>query len=133
MAWPGADPLAFFRGLIDDVDDQLGDLWPRRRSPAPSRRTRRTARDPARERAIAEAMAGERRRSARSGSRIVDAIITESLDAVGRERRDHEVADQGHDQQQRGQPHPVGVVDSRIGSGDTPLSSGGSSSAGIRP
>ena len=30
MAWPGADPLAFFRGLIDDVDDQLGDLLARR-------------------------------------------------------------------------------------------------------
>ena len=30
MAWPGADPLAFLRGLIDEVDDQLGDLLARR-------------------------------------------------------------------------------------------------------
>ena len=30
MAWAGADPLAFLRGLIDDVDDQLGDLLARR-------------------------------------------------------------------------------------------------------
>ena len=30
MAWPGADPLAFFRGLIDEVDAQLGDLLARR-------------------------------------------------------------------------------------------------------
>ena len=30
MAWPGADPLAFFRGLIDEVDEQLGDLLARR-------------------------------------------------------------------------------------------------------
>ena len=30
MAWPGADPLAFYRGLIDDVDAELGDLLDRR-------------------------------------------------------------------------------------------------------
>lgn len=30
MAWPGADPLAFFRGLIDEVDVQLADLQARR-------------------------------------------------------------------------------------------------------
>ena len=30
MAWPGTDPLAFLRRLIDDVDDQLGDLLARR-------------------------------------------------------------------------------------------------------
>ena len=30
MAWPGADPLAFCRGLIDEVDEQLGDLLARR-------------------------------------------------------------------------------------------------------
>ena len=30
MAWPGADPLRFYRGLIDDVDAQLGDLRARR-------------------------------------------------------------------------------------------------------
>ena len=30
MAWPGGDPVAFLRRLIDDVDDQLGDLRHRR-------------------------------------------------------------------------------------------------------
>ena len=30
MAWPGTDPLAFFRGLVDDVDAQLADLLARR-------------------------------------------------------------------------------------------------------
>ena len=30
MAWPGTDPLAFYRGLIDEVDGQLGDLLARR-------------------------------------------------------------------------------------------------------
>ena len=30
MAWPGGDPLAFYRGLIDDVDAPLGDLLARR-------------------------------------------------------------------------------------------------------
>ena len=26
MAWPGHDPVAFFRGLIDEVDAGLGEL-----------------------------------------------------------------------------------------------------------
>ena len=30
LAWPGADPIAFFRGLIDEVDADLGDLLARR-------------------------------------------------------------------------------------------------------
>ena len=30
MAWPGTEPLAFYRGLIDDVDVELGDLLNRR-------------------------------------------------------------------------------------------------------
>jgi GNAT superfamily N-acetyltransferase/chorismate mutase len=85
MAWPGTDPLAFFRGLIDEVDDDLGELLNRRvaltravqpHKPSPER-------DPARERAIAEAMA---RQVPALGpdrlGRIVDTIITESLDAT---------------------------------------------------
>ncbi len=86
MAWPGEDPVEFFRGLIDDVDAQLGDLLARRvaltravqgHKPDPSR-------DQERERAIARAMAerapelGEERLG-----RIVAAIIRESLDAAG--------------------------------------------------
>lgn len=30
MAWPGAEPLAFLRGLLDEVDGRLGDLLARR-------------------------------------------------------------------------------------------------------
>lgn len=86
MAWPGAEPLDFLRGLIDEVDAQLGDLLARRVALTRAVQSIKhdTARDPARERAIAAAMAlrapslGEDRLA-----RIVHAIITESLDAVG--------------------------------------------------
>jgi chorismate mutase/GNAT superfamily N-acetyltransferase len=85
MAWPGSDPLTFFRRLIDDVDAELGDLLARRvaltaavqpHKPDPER-------DPDRERAIAESLA---QRVPALGAdrltRIVHAIITESLDAA---------------------------------------------------
>lgn len=86
MAWPGEDPLVFYRGLIDEVDEQLGDLLARRvaltRAVQPHKQD--TARDPVREREIAEAMA---LRAPELGAdrlaRIVDAIIGESLDAAG--------------------------------------------------
>ena len=85
MAWPGADPVAFFRGLIDEVDDSLADLLARRaaltRVVQDVKGTRE--RDADREREIAERMA---RAAPELGpdrlSRIVHAIITESLDAV---------------------------------------------------
>lgn len=85
MAWPGEQPLAFFRRCIDDVDDQLGELLARRAAltravqPHKSDRTR----DPEREREVAARLAarapalGEERLE-----RIVAAIITESLDAA---------------------------------------------------
>ncbi|MCW2843060.1 MAG: putative acetyltransferase [Nocardioides sp.] len=85
MAWPGARPLAFLRGLIDEVDEQLGDLLARRAALTRAVQDHKpgTARDPARERAIAEALA---RRAPALGverlARIVDAVITESLDAA---------------------------------------------------
>lgn len=85
MAWPGADAVAFFRGLIDEVDDSLGDLLARRaaltRVVQDVKGTRE--RDPGREAEIVERMA---RAAPELGpdrlSRIVHAIITESLDAV---------------------------------------------------
>ena len=85
MAWPGRDPLAFYRGLVDEVDAQLGDLLARRvaltRAIQPHKAD--PARDPAREREIAEAMA---LRAPELGAdrlaRIVDALVTESLDAA---------------------------------------------------
>jgi len=87
MAWPGGDPLAFYRGLIDEVDEQLGDLLARRvaLTRAVQGHKHDPARDPDRERRIAAAIAerapelGEERLA-----RIVHAIITESLDAAGR-------------------------------------------------
>jgi chorismate mutase len=85
MAWPGRDPVAFFRGLIDEVDDSLADLLARRaaltRVVQDVKGTRE--RDPGREAEIVERMA---RAAPELGpdrlSRIVHAIITESLDAV---------------------------------------------------
>ena len=85
MAWPGSDPLAFYRGLIDDVDVQVGELLNRRAAltRAVQQHKGTTERDPAREREIAHALAarapllGEDR-----AARIVHAIITESLDAA---------------------------------------------------
>jgi chorismate mutase/GNAT superfamily N-acetyltransferase len=85
MAWPGADPLAFLRRLIDDVDDQFGDLLARRvaltRAVQDLKDDR--SRDPGREHEIVARLAarvpelGEDRIA-----RIVHAIITESLDAT---------------------------------------------------
>ncbi|MGH3308838.1 MAG: GNAT family N-acetyltransferase, partial [Nocardioides sp.] len=85
MAWPGTDPLGFFRRLIDDVDQQLGDLLARRVALTRTVQAHKpdATRDPEREAQIAAAMAlrapalGEDRLR-----RIMHAVITESLDAV---------------------------------------------------
>jgi chorismate mutase/GNAT superfamily N-acetyltransferase len=84
MAWPGADPVGFLRRLVDEVDDQLGDLLGRRL--ALTRAVQRfkpdRSRDPERERQIAARLA---RRAPELGeervARIVQAVISESLDA----------------------------------------------------
>jgi GNAT superfamily N-acetyltransferase/chorismate mutase len=85
MAWPGLDPVSFFRRLIDQVDVDLGDLLNRRaaitRAIQPHKAT--PGRDLDREREIARALAlraptlGEERIT-----RIVQAIVTESLGAA---------------------------------------------------
>jgi chorismate mutase/GNAT superfamily N-acetyltransferase len=86
MAWPGGNPLVFLRALIDEVDDQLGDLLARRTAltAAVQEIKHDLTRDLVREREIAEAMA---LRAPALGterlSRIVHTIITESLDAAG--------------------------------------------------
>jgi chorismate mutase/ribosomal protein S18 acetylase RimI-like enzyme len=85
MAWPGANPLAFYRGLIDEVDEQLGDLLARRAAltRAVQAHKQDPTRDAEREQEIAAALA---RRAPALGherlARIVHAIITESLDAA---------------------------------------------------
>jgi len=85
LAWPGADPLVFFRRLIDEVDAELGDLLARRAALTAAVQPLKDdpERDPTREHAIAETMA---RRAPALGpdrlKRIVHTIITESLDAA---------------------------------------------------
>jgi chorismate mutase len=85
MAWPGTEPLTFYRRLIDDVDQQLGDLLARRVALTSAVQAHKpdNARDSAREAQIAAAIAlrapalGEDRLR-----RIMHAVITESLDAT---------------------------------------------------
>jgi chorismate mutase/GNAT superfamily N-acetyltransferase len=85
LAWPGADPLTFLRQLIDDVDDQFGDLLARRFALTRAVQDLKDdpSRDPGREREIVARLSarvpalGEDRIA-----RIVHAIITESLDAA---------------------------------------------------
>jgi chorismate mutase/ribosomal protein S18 acetylase RimI-like enzyme len=90
MAWPGRDPLAFYRGLIDDVDAGLGDLLARRVALTRVVQEHKRAtvgaseRDLEREARIAEAMAAHAPElGAERLQRIVHAIITESLDVAG--------------------------------------------------
>jgi chorismate mutase/GNAT superfamily N-acetyltransferase len=86
MAWPGTDPMGFLRRLIDEVDDQLGELLARRAALTAAVQPHKPAveRDPEREREIAARMAakvpalGEER-----VGRILHAIISESLGAAG--------------------------------------------------
>jgi chorismate mutase/GNAT superfamily N-acetyltransferase len=85
MAWPGSDPLRFLRGLIDDVDGQLGDLLARRAALTRAVQDQKpdTSRDAEREQAIVDAMAARAPELGRDRlARIVHAIITESLDAA---------------------------------------------------
>ena len=91
MAWPGADPLAFYRSLIDSVDHELGELLNRRAAITAAVQPHKATpeRDLDREREIARALAlrapalGEERLY-----RIVHQIITESLDAGGFPQRE---------------------------------------------
>jgi chorismate mutase/GNAT superfamily N-acetyltransferase len=87
MAWPGGDPVTFFRRLIDEVDDGLGDLLARRVALTRAVQDAKSdpSRDPVREREIAERLAGlAPELGADRLGRIVQTIVTESLDAVRR-------------------------------------------------
>ena len=85
MAWPGTEPITFYRGLIDEVDEQLGDLLARRAALTSAVQAHKgePSRDPEREQEIAAALAV---RAPALGpdrlARIVHAIITESIDAA---------------------------------------------------
>ncbi|PKH44032.1 L-amino acid N-acyltransferase YncA [Nocardioides alpinus] len=85
VAWPGPDPLTFLRGLIDEADLVLGDVLARRTAltrvvqsvkPSGERDARREAEIARRVAAVVPEL-GEQR-----VARIVDVIITESLDAA---------------------------------------------------
>jgi GNAT superfamily N-acetyltransferase len=86
VAWPGPDPVAFLRRLIDDTDLVLGDVLARRTALTRAVQSVKPSgeRDPRREAEIARRVAavvpelGEER-----VARIVDVIIRESLDAAG--------------------------------------------------
>lgn len=86
LAWPGRDPVSFFRRRIDEVDDELGDLLARRAALTRATQPHKTdpTRDPDRERDIVARLA---RRAPSLGeeriARIVHAVITESLGAAG--------------------------------------------------
>ena len=90
MAWPGQDPVAFYRGLIDEVDDGLGDLLARRVALTRAVQDAKESgeRDPAREREIAERLA---RVAPQLGAdrlgRIMHTIISESLDVAAQHGR----------------------------------------------
>lgn len=88
LAWPGHDPVAFLRALVDALDADLADVLEQRA--ALTRLIQRfkpvsgpDGRDEAREREIAERMA---QRAPGLGAdrlgRIISAVITESLGAV---------------------------------------------------
>ena len=84
LVWPGADALACFRSMIDDVDLVLGDVLARRTAltravqaikPSGERDAVREAEIVRRVAAVVPELGAER------VARIVDVIITESLDA----------------------------------------------------
>lgn len=84
VAWPGPDPVAFLRGLIDDVDLVLGDVLACRTALTRAVQAVKPSgeRDPAREAEIARRVAAVAPDLGRDRvARIVDVIITESLDA----------------------------------------------------
>lgn len=89
MVWPGADPLAYYRSLIDETDLVLADVLARRaaltRVVQHHKRSVHVGlqRDAAREAEIAERMARVVPELGRERiARIMDAIISESVDAA---------------------------------------------------
>jgi len=85
MAWPGRDPVGFLRRLIDDVDDELGDLLARRLALTRAVQVHKPdrSRDRQREQSVVERV-GRRvpELGEASTARIVEVIIRESLAAV---------------------------------------------------
>lgn len=85
VAWPGTDPLAFLRGLIDDTDLVLGDVLARRTALTRVVQAHKSSheRDARREAEIARRVAAVVPELGQDRvARIVDVVITESLDAA---------------------------------------------------
>lgn len=89
MVWPGADPLAYYRSLIDEADLVLADVLARRAALTSAVQHHKRSvhadlqRDAAREAEIAERMARVVPELGRERiARIMDAIISESVDAA---------------------------------------------------
>ncbi len=84
VAWPGPEPLAFLRALIDETDLVLGDVLARRTALTRAVQSVKPSgeRDAVREAEIAERVAAVAPELGRERvARIVDVIIAESLDA----------------------------------------------------
>jgi chorismate mutase/GNAT superfamily N-acetyltransferase len=87
MAWPGAEPIAYFRGEIDDVDQTLAVLLARRAALTAAVQEHKdvsghAGRDPDRERQIAERMSTHAPGLGPDAvARIMHTVIEESLDA----------------------------------------------------
>jgi len=87
MAWPGSDPIAYFRGEIDDVDQILAVLLARRSALTGAVQDNKgvsghAGRDPERERQIAQRMSTHAPGlSPDAIARIMHTVIAESLDA----------------------------------------------------
>lgn len=82
VAWPGPHPVAFLRGLIDDVDLVLGDVLARRTALTRAVQSVKPSgeRDPVREAEIARRVAAVAPELGQERvARIVDVIISESL------------------------------------------------------
>lgn len=91
LVWPGADPLAYFRSLIDEADLVLGDVLARRaaltRVVQEHKRAMSAAADPVRDAAreqqiVARIAAIVPQLGPERVARIVHVIISESLDAL---------------------------------------------------
>jgi ribosomal protein S18 acetylase RimI-like enzyme/chorismate mutase len=101
MDWPGEEPMSYFRAGIDAVDDEIAVLLARRQALTAAVQDHKptgghAGRDPERERAIAERMA---RHAPGLGAdrmaRVMDAVISVSLDAWEKRRETSTGGDAG--------------------------------------
>lgn len=90
VAWPGADPLAYYRRLIDDADDDLGEVLSRRAAltrAVQAAKGHDAPRDPGREAAVVARVArGAPALGADRVAEVVEVVIRTGLEAA---RPDH--------------------------------------------